>query len=193
MNQIKQHLNTNKGFIRSNELRNQGNYYKARRALAQGELIKVRHGVYVDPDYLVNNMVDVETIIPHGIVCMHSAWSYYGLTTTVSPAVCVAINANRKVVVPDIIPFDIYYWKEEYLILGIIENEYSGYLVKMTDLERSVCDALRYRNKIGIELCTEILINYLKRDDRNLTRLIGYAKELRVSRVLSNYLNLYLQ
>lgn len=193
MNRVRIRNNESIGFVSSRKLRQQGDYYKARRAVATGELIKVRHGIYANPDSLVSNMVDVEAIIPGGVVCMYSAWSYYGLTTTVSPAVCVAIKASRKVVVPDIIPFEVYYWKEEYLSFGIEDGDYSGCRVLMTDMERSVCDALRYRNKVGIDLCTEILTSYLKRNDRNLTRLTEYARKLRVYRVLSNYLELYLQ
>ena len=184
--------NVAEGFISSRELRLNGDYYRARRAMALGDVVKVRHGVYADPYSLLSNMIDVEAVVPRGVVCMYSAWSYYGLTTTVSPAICVAIKASRKIVLPDIIPFEIYYWKEEYLSIGVGECEYSGYKVLITDMARSVCDALRYRNKIGIDLCTEILTSYLKRSDRNLTILSEYARKLRVSRVLSNYLDIYL-
>lgn len=185
--------NVMEGFLSSRKLRERGDYYKARRSVAIGNLVKVRHGVYADPESLVSNMVDVETVIPGGLVCMYSAWSYYGLTTTISPAICVAVKASRKVVIPEVIPFEIYYWKEEYLMIGSAECEYSGYKVRITDIERSVCDALRYRNKIGVDLCSEILTNYLKRNDRNLTKLSEYAGKLRVRRVLANYLELYLQ
>ncbi|MBD5286674.1 MAG: hypothetical protein HDS27_03940 [Bacteroides sp.] len=192
MNNGRMRYNVAEGFISSRELRLNGDYYRARRAMALGDVVKVRHGVYADPYSLLSNMIDVEAVVPRGVVCMYSAWSYYGLTTTVSPAICVAIKASRKIVLPDIIPFEIYYWKEEYLSIGVGECEYSGYKVLITDMARSVCDALRYRNKIGIDLCTEILTSYLKRSDRNLTILSEYARKLRVSRVLSNYLDIYL-
>jgi hypothetical protein len=41
-----------------------------------------------------------------------------------------------------------------------------------------VCDAVKYRNKIGHALCSEIIQNYTKRTDRNLSRLSEYAKIL---------------
>lgn len=50
----------------------------------------------------------------------------------------------------------------------------------ITDIERSVCDAVKYRNKIGIDIMSEIIDNYLHRTDRNLSRLTDYAKKLRV-------------
>lgn len=30
-------------------------------------------------------------------------------------------------------------------------------------MERSVCDAIKYRNKIGLEVCSEVVRNYLKK------------------------------
>ncbi|MDY5229369.1 MAG: hypothetical protein SPH37_10165, partial [Sodaliphilus sp.] len=58
----------------------------------------------------------------------------------------------------------------------------------ITDLERSVCDAVKYRNKIGLDTTAEIIRNYLKKDKRNLSRLSEYAKRLRVANTLKNYL-----
>ena len=40
--------------------------------------------------------------------------------------------------------------------------------------------SLKYRNKIGIDVMTEIIDNYLRRADRNLSKLTEYAKKLRV-------------
>lgn len=62
----------------------------------------------------------------------------------------------------------------------------------MTDLERSVCDAVKYRNKIGIDVMTEIIDNYLRRTDRNLSRLTEYAKKLRVYSTLHQILQVKL-
>lgn len=62
----------------------------------------------------------------------------------------------------------------------------------MTDLERSVCDAVKYRNKIGSALCSEIIRNYTKRTDRNLSRLSEYAKILRVEKTIKEYITIAL-
>jgi hypothetical protein len=55
-----------------------------------------------------------------------------------------------------------------------------GVEAKMTNLERSVCDAVKYRHKIGIDVMTEIIDNYLRSPQRNLSLLTDYAKRLRV-------------
>lgn len=181
------------GYINRAQLIDKGQYFKAVRAVRHGELIRVRQGVYATPESLVSNMIDVEKIIPRGVVCLYSAWAYYGLTDTVPPAICVAIEAKRKVVPPAILPVQLYYWKKENLEFGITEVDISGFHVRITDLERSVCDAVKYRNKIGMDLCSEILNKYLSSNDRNLSRLIDYSKRLRVYKTLSLYLDILLQ
>ena len=62
--------------------------------------------------------------------------------------------------------------------MGITEIEEEGYKIRIYDLEKSVCDAIRFRNKVGIDTVSEILKNYLKRQDKDLDKMIRYAKIL---------------
>ena len=78
-------------------------------------------------------------------------------------------------------------------LFGIMQEEISGYSVRITDPERSVCDAVKYRNKIGLDVCAEIIRSYLTRRDRNLSRLSDYAKRLRVAKVLNSYLEIAIE
>lgn len=74
----------------------------------------------------------------------------------------------------------------------MIEVKVGNYYVHMTDLERSVCDAVKYRNKIDHALCSEIIQNYTKRTDRNLSRLSEYAKILRSEKSMKEYMTITL-
>ena len=178
------------GFVSKGTLSGRAQYERIRRATKRGDLIKVKRGVYAEPSQMMNTMIDIDLIVPGGVVCLYSAWSYYQLTTTTPPAYCIAIEAKRKVCTPSTIPVQLYYWKNENLDFGITRQTIAGYTVKITDIERSVCDAVKYRNKIGIDVCTEVIRNYLKRSDRNLTRLMDYAGKLRVAKTLSIYLQM---
>ena len=60
-------------------------------------------------------------------------------------------------------------------------------------MERSVCDAVKYRNKIGMEVCSEVIRNYLKKKNRNLNRLSEYAKRLRVANILKKYIEIAIE
>ena len=67
-----------------------------------------------------------------------------------------------------------------------------GITVNVYDVEKSVCDAVKFRNKVGMDVCAEIIGNYLERPDRNISKLMDYAKSLRVSAILGKYLEVKL-
>ena len=77
-------------------------------------------------------------------------------------------------------------------LFGITNTEIEGFKVRIYDVEKCVCDAVKYRNKIGIDVCTEIIKEYLKRRDRNVSKLMKYASQLRVAKTLGTYLQMEL-
>ena len=163
-------------------------YEHLRRATVDGTLMRIRQGVYAETSALANNMIDVQRIVLNGVLCLYSAFAHYGLSTHVPAATCIAIDAKRKVRLPEYPPIDLYYWKKENLEFGIVEKQISGYKVLITDMERTVCDAVKYRNKIGLDVCGEIIDSYLKNENRNITLLHEYAGRLRVKNTLTKYL-----
>ena len=176
------------GFMTTSEVKSRGDYEHLRRATVDGTLMRIRQGVYVETSALANNMIDVQRIVPNGVLCLYSAFAHYGLSTHVPATTCIAIDAKRKVRLPEYPPIDLYYWKKENLEFGVVEKEISGYMVLITDMERSVCDAVKYRNKIGLDVCGEVIDSYLKNENRNITLLHEYAGRLRVKNTLTKYL-----
>ena len=181
------------GIISTADMANEAEYKRIHRAAKRGELTRLRSGVYASPDALFDTMLDIERIVPGGVVCLYNAWSHYQLTTTIPPAFCVAVERKRKVVIPPTLPITLYYWKEKNLSLGVIEDVLSGHTVRITNIERSVCDAVKYRNKIGLDVCAEIVRTYLRKEERNLSLLTEYAKRLRVWSTLKNYLEIAIE
>jgi predicted transcriptional regulator of viral defense system len=190
MTELRTILNDNKGYVNAGSLSSQAELKRVQRAAEDGMLLRLKRGVYVEPSEMLSNMIDVESIVPEGVICLYNAWAYYQLTTMVPPAFCVAISAKRKIVVPDITHIQLYYWKAENLGFGITEADISGFHVRITDQERSVCDAVKYRNKVGKEICSEVIRSYLRKKERNLSRLMEYAEKLRVKTTLQKYLEI---
>ena len=155
------------GFITTGEVKSRGEYEQLRRAIEDGTLMRIRNGVYVEMSALANNMIDVERIVPHGVLCLYSAFAHYGFSTQVPSATCIAIEAKRKVRLPEYPPIDLYYWKKENLEFGIVKKN---------------------RNKIGLDVCGEVIDNYLKKETRNVSLLHEYAQKLRVKKILTTYL-----
>lgn len=188
---IEEIIITHGGFVSRRDLTS-SQYHRLLSEVAENKVIRIRRGVFASPSALANTMYDIDRIVPRGVLCNYSAWSYYGLTTQIPLSICVAIDQKRKIKLPAYPPITLSYQSKKNLKLGQTRATINGHEVNIFDLERSVCDALKYRNKIGMDVCSEILNNYLKRKDRNLNRLAEYADALRVGKLLHNYLELAL-
>ena len=104
----------------------------------------------------------------------------------------VAIKRDRKVTVPSFPKLELHHYTESILEIGVTSMEIDGFSIKLYDVERCVCDAVKFRNKVGIDVCSEIINNYLERPDRNLSKLMDYARVLRVGTILEQYLQVKL-
>lgn len=190
---IEQHISENGGSIRAKTLKEQtpNPYYELRKAISDGEVVRVKRGVYMLSDELADTMIDIESIVPGGILCLYSAWAYYEISTQIPTAFFVAVDTHRRVVVPDYPPVTLCYWQKKYRELGVVRREISGHSVLITDLEKSVCDAVKFRNKVGIDVCAEILHSYLRRKDKSITKLMAYAMQMRIGGTMKKYLEMW--
>ena len=68
----------------------------------------------------------------------------------------------------------------------------AGNPVPCYDLERTICDVIRSRNKIGTETFLSALKQYAVSPKKDLNRLDDYARQMRVSGVLRQYLEVLL-
>lgn len=173
-------------------IRGSRSYREILREAKEGEIIKVRNGVYATFDALANGMIDINAIVPNGILCLYSAWHHYGMTRQIPDAYYVAIERKRKVRQPEAVDITLIYQKQDLLDIGRTKAIIDGIEVAIYNRERCLCDAIKYRNKIGIDIMAEILNSYLSYPQKNLNILQQYAKELRVYKILSNYLDVKL-
>lgn len=65
--------------------------------------------------------------------------------------------------------------------LGIVEIETAfGNKVRVYDMEKTVCDFIRNRSRIDVELFVKCLRTYYKRKDKNLHNLLTYARIMKI-------------
>ncbi len=188
--QIESLFRANNGYLRTKTIKEQGiNKYHLEKMVIEGKVERVKRGLYHLNDYVSDNeLLEMNVIVPEGVVCLFSAWEHYNLSTFVSSTYHIAVERSYKIILPVYPPIQLYYWSSKIHQLGIVEYEENGTKVRLYDREKSVCDAIKYRRKVGIDTAMEVLKNYLKLPDRNLTKLNEYAAVLRVNTVLRTYL-----
>ena len=65
--------------------------------------------------------------------------------------------------------------------LGVVDHETMyGNVVKVYDLERVICDFVKYRKSIDSELFSKTLNNYVRSPKKDISKLYTYARQLKV-------------
>lgn len=174
------------------ELKRAGySHYKINQLVEDGTLLKLNKKYYENTEYSgdESDFYYVQAYAPKGVVCLMSAASYYNLTTFRPDSVDVAIQRKAKIsTMPDWPVLSVYYYADDRFKTGIETVQEGRNQFKIYDVEKTVVDIVCFREKVGIEETKEILVNYLRRKDRNLNRLLRYAEMLKCGEVMKTYL-----
>ncbi len=184
-------FNRHHGYAYLKDLKAQGIHTDTiRRLLAERKIEKIKPGVYrlTDaPMMAYQGFVDVCMAMPKAVICLHSALSYYELTTTVPAVVMVALPRGSKAPKLQYPPVKVFYFARSNYETGIktIHTETGDF--KIFEMEKTIVDCFRYRNRLGEDVAVEGLKNYLKKKDADLNRLFFYARKGRVYRIIKPY------
>ncbi len=163
-----------------------------KRAREKGQVIQVKRGLYRLAEIpLISNQgfVDLARAVPGGIICLLSALSYYELTTFNPSVIAMAICRGSRKPKINYPPVEFYHFSKKQFEAGINKIKIKGYKIRIYNLEKTICDCFRYRNKLGLDIAKEGLSEYLKRKDRNLEKLLEYAEICRIKPLLQTWLN----
>lgn len=178
----------NKGYLYSSELERKSVLYEQLKQLVESKIVeKIKPGLYRHIEIASSDeWLEVCHMYPHGVLCLFSAWSYYQLTTHVPSRYHLAVPNKVKIKLNPYPPVQLYYWTESYYIIDVEQK--NG--IQIYGLEKSVCDAIRFKSKVGVEITSEVVKNYLKRKDKNLNKLIQTAKRMKIENQVRNTLEM---
>jgi len=179
----------NNGYLLSKQMPGSTFRYHLNKMIESGEVVKIRHSLYVMSSVATYDERElIASMIPEGVFCLFSAWDFHALTTTIPAEHHIALHRNTKSRLPDYPPVKLYLWSKKYYSQGIEKTQVNKSKIKIYGLERSVCDAVKFRNKIGNDIASEVLNSYIKRKDRNIDLLMKYAKNMRMEKIITTYL-----
>ena len=160
-----------------------------------GKLEQVKRGLYRltnVPVSIHDSLIQAAMSVPHGVISMLSALSYYNLTTITPWEVSITIEQGKKAFLPSYPPIKIYHFSSVIFSTGITTVNVDGHSLRIYKKEKVLCDCIRYRNQLGMDVVRECLRTYLKNSTRDLDTLLKYAQVCKVEKLLKNYLEVLL-
>lgn len=156
-----------------------------------GALEQLSRGLYrlaSLPGLEAPDLVTAASRIPNGVICLISALAFHDLTTQVPHAVDIAVAKGTETPRVDYPPLNVYWFSGKAFSEGIETPTIDGVTLRIYSAEKSVADAFKFRNKIGMEVALEALRSWRKRRGARVEDLLVQAKNCRVERVIRPYL-----
>ena len=178
----------NNGILLSSDAKNLNIHKQYIKILCNENYIERKEkGVYVKKGKIVNDFFLLQQRFKTGVFSHNTALYFYHLTDRTPLKYDLTFKNNVRLNNEIINP---HYIKEDKYELGLTELKLGdGTTIKLYDMERTIIDILRDRNKIDLQIFNKAMNEYMKRKDKNLIKLSKYAKAFKVEKILQNYMD----
>ena len=159
------------------------------RLVRKGYLRKITKGMYVDTEKFKDKYYEKQARARQGIYSHESALYILGFLE-VEPAnykMTIPSHYNTRIITHEDNEF--YYLKKNLCGYGMeyIESKY-GNLIKVYSIDRTICDLIKDRKRIGEDRLMFLISKYLKYDKKDLKLLKEYAVVLGIEKELEKYI-----
>lgn len=163
------------------------------RLINEGRLERCDRGVYVAVEAIEDEMFAMQKKYSNLIYSHETALFMHEISDRTPFEYSATVPSGYKVVSNVADRFKIYYVKKELHELGIISLKSSfGNQIRVYNIERTICDIIKSRSRIDIQILNEALRRYVKIKSSDYSLLMDYAKKLNIETVLKNYLEVIL-
>ena len=193
-NEIKQLLNQNNGWLTLKEITNQGISKQAFYAFVEkNDMERAGHGIYVSSNVWPDNMFLIHLRSAQAVFSHETALFLHDMTDREPIKYSITVKTGYNPHRFKEYGVKVYTIKQNLHELGLshVQTPF-GNVVPVYDIERTLCDILRSRNNIEMQVFQDALKTYVKRQDKNLRNLMKYANALSVSNILTPYLEVLL-
>ena len=184
-------IKENNGIITTKEVMNLGIHKDVLKELTiKKELEKITNGLYALPSENIDEYLYFSYRIPKGIFSHETAAYLQGLSTRMPlvyvMTVKVGDNVSRVKSVRDNIIFK--YVKKDYYDIGKI-NMVSpfGREISVYDKERTILDIIKDKDRIDVQVFSEVIKSYFASKEKNLLKLSKYAIKMNMEHALKQY------
>lgn len=181
------------GYAKAESLRAEGIHSNQLSALVEsGVIARLKRGLYVlSAGENRSELVDIQKAIPRGVFCLGSALSILGIGTWEPAEHQLAVQRDYHISLPANSFIRLYSFSGARFDIGIIDHVTENGTIRIYNRKKTICDIVRFRNSLGLDIVKEALHEYLKGPEKDIPKLLDYAKLLRTEITIRRYLELF--
>ena len=182
-------LEEQNGYIRLIDAQNEGvSKYSVLDYIRKNEMEKIAPGIYISPEALEDRLYSIQ-LRNRKIVLSHETALYiHNLSDREPflPVVTVVRGYNAKHLKEDGVV--VHTVRPEWLELGLTkEQTFIGNTVRIYDKERCICDIIKNKKRMDIQVFQMALTSYFSDNEKNIHILMKYAGIMGVSDKVRQY------
>ncbi|AFK85632.1 MULTISPECIES: type IV toxin-antitoxin system AbiEi family antitoxin domain-containing protein [Thermoanaerobacterium] len=191
---IQKEFNKHGGVLKTSELNALGiSSRKIKKLLEKNIIRKIKRGYYELSNSINPDEVIIARLFPNAVIFLESALIYYGYTDRIPSVWQIAVDKNSeksqyKIEYPPIEP---YYLEPKFLKIGVDTIQVEGVTIKIFDRDRTICDVLRYENKLEKEVFSNAVLRYVKDQKKNIRKLFEYAELFNIKNKVQTYIGVW--
>lgn len=161
----------------------------------KGYVERIRHGYYQWQDERAfSEAATIARLFPDAVICRESALQYYGYTDRTPAMWYLAVDrgytrSKFKIDYPMVKPV---FFSQEQMKLGVDIVEIEDVKLPIFNREHIICDCLRQENKMDAEIFNKAIQAYIRDPQKNVPRLMEYAKILRTEKKVRKIIGVWL-
>lgn len=189
INKVLKIMKNNKGIITSSQIENYGIPRVYLSKMVEKNIIeRIERGIYVTKDYEYDEYYLFQLKYPKTVFSYNTALYFYEMTERTPIKMDVSISKNYN---PhrfkDIV--NVYRINAELFDLGIVEKRSpQGMKVRTYNLERTICDIIKDKDSIDIEIRNKAIKKAIKSKEFNASKMFEYAKKMNIYDKVKNYM-----
>ncbi len=187
-------VSKNNGYVTTKEIvANKINKIFLTNMVKNGQLVRISRGYYGLPSYIEDEYYKIASKSKNAIFSMATALYLHDLSdrtpliynVTVPYGYSGSLQKEKNVVLNFV--------KRDLLNLGVEEMiSPFGMKIKVYDIERTICDIIKNKNKMDTEIFSTALKEYARNKNKNLSKLNKYAKVMNIESKIKTYMEILL-
>lgn len=158
-------------------------------AVENGLLIRVSRGLYMLSDYFEDEYYKIQISNSKAIFSHETALYLLGINERIPTIYNISVPRNYGGNLLKRNDVKLFYVNNDILDLGVtIISSPSGHNIRVYNLERCICDIIKNKKDIDLEIFVKILKFYANCNTRNLNNLFEYAKKLKIEDEVRKYM-----
>lgn len=182
------------GILRTYQLNELGFYSRQiNKLIEDGHITRVKRGIYELKNKIYPEEVIIARLFPNAVIFLESALMIYGYTDRIPLSWQIAVDRNSekgqyKIDYPLV---DVFYMEPRLLNVGVDIKQIENVDVKIFNRDRTICDVLRYENKIEREVFSNAIQRYVKDPKKNIKNLLECSKVLNLKNKVQTYIGVW--